>query len=165
MCVYIWGFPGSSVVKNLPTMQESQERQVQYLGQEDPLEEGMATHSSILAWRISWTEERGGLQSMGSQRVGHDWGNLAHSTVMWRKTRPLSQQGPWTSRWVRQKWYLASHVWKYLMIPFYLSAKDSVHSAGPVFVKHHKGWDFPSGSVVRTLHLHCKGRKFHPWME
>ena len=41
------------------------------LGQEDPLEEGMAIHSSILAWRISWTEEPGGLQSMGSQRVGH----------------------------------------------------------------------------------------------
>ena len=49
-----------------------QERQVQSLGGEDPLEEGMATHSSILAWRIPWTEEPGGLQSMGSQRVGHD---------------------------------------------------------------------------------------------
>ena len=42
------------------------------LGQEDLLEEGMATHSSILAWRMPWTEEPGGLQSMGSQRVGHD---------------------------------------------------------------------------------------------
>ena len=46
--------------------------QVQSLGREDPLEEGMATHSSILAWRTPWTEEPGGLQSMGSQRVGHD---------------------------------------------------------------------------------------------
>ena len=46
--------------------------QVRFLGQEDPLEEGMATHSSILAWRISWTEEPGGLQSMGSQRVRHN---------------------------------------------------------------------------------------------
>ena len=45
---------------------------VQSLGWEDPLEEGMATHSSILAWRIPWTEEPGGLPSMGSQRVGHD---------------------------------------------------------------------------------------------
>ena len=45
---------------------------VQSLGQEDPLEEGMATHSDILAWRIPWTEEPGGLQSIGSQRVGHD---------------------------------------------------------------------------------------------
>ena len=51
--------------------------QVQYLGQESPLEEGMATHSSILAWKIPWTEEPGGLQSIGSQRVGHDWSDLA----------------------------------------------------------------------------------------
>ena len=57
------------MVNNLPTMQETP---VQFLGQENPLEEGMVTHSSILAWRISMTEEPGGLQSMGSQRVGHD---------------------------------------------------------------------------------------------
>ena len=49
--------------KNLPAMQETQETWVRSLGQEDPLEEGMATHSSILAWRIPWTEEPGGLQS------------------------------------------------------------------------------------------------------
>ena len=49
-----------------------EEMWVQSLGREDPLEEGMATHSSILAWRIPWTEEPGGLQSMGLQRVGHD---------------------------------------------------------------------------------------------
>ena len=48
-----------------------QETQVQYLGQEDPMEKGMATHSSVFAWRIPWTEEPGGLQSMESQRVGH----------------------------------------------------------------------------------------------
>ena len=54
--------------------------QVQSLCQEDPLEEGMATHSNILAWRIPWTEEPGGLSSMGSQRVGHtESSNLAHS--------------------------------------------------------------------------------------
>ena len=53
-------------------MQETQEMWVPSLGQEDALEEGMATHSSILAWRIPWTEEPGGLQSVGSQRVGHD---------------------------------------------------------------------------------------------
>ena len=56
-------------VKNLPAMWETW---VQSLGCEDPLEEGMATHSSILAWRIPWTEEPGRLQSMGSQRVRHD---------------------------------------------------------------------------------------------
>ena len=52
---------------------------VQSLDWEDALEEAMATHSSILAWTIPWTEERGGLQSMGLQRVGHDWSDLACS--------------------------------------------------------------------------------------
>jgi len=63
------GFPGGSVVKNPPAMQE---KQVQSLRLEDSLEGEMATHSSILAWRIPWTEEPSGLQSMGSERVGHD---------------------------------------------------------------------------------------------
>jgi len=59
----------AQTVKNLPAMQETQ---VQSLGWEDPLEKGMATDSSILAWRIPWTEEPGGLQSLGLQRVRHD---------------------------------------------------------------------------------------------
>ena len=59
----------AQTVKNLPAMRETR---VQSLGQEDSLEEGMATHPSVLAWRIPWTEEPGGLQSMGSQKVGHD---------------------------------------------------------------------------------------------
>ena len=59
-------------------MQETQETQVWILGQEDPLEDGIATHSSILAQRIPWTEEPGGLQSVGSQRVGHEWSDWAH---------------------------------------------------------------------------------------
>ena len=67
------------MVKNPPTMQEPQEMQVQSLGWEDPLEVGKATHPSILAWRIPWTEEPGGLQSMWSQRIGHDWSNLAQT--------------------------------------------------------------------------------------
>ena len=60
---------GGSEVKNTSAMQEPQEMQVRSLGREDPLEEGMATHSSILTWRIPWIEEPDGLQSMGSQRV------------------------------------------------------------------------------------------------
>ena len=64
--------PGGSAVKNLPAMQETQEMWVQSLGWEDPLEEEMATHSSILAWKIPWTEEPDGLQSMEFQRMGHD---------------------------------------------------------------------------------------------
>ena len=63
------GFPGGSVVKNLSAVQESW---VRSLGWEDPLEEGMATHSSTLAWRIPWTEELGQPQSIGSDRVRHD---------------------------------------------------------------------------------------------
>ena len=56
----------------VPALTAMQETQVQSLGQEDPLEKEMATHSSILAWEIPWTEEPGGLQSLESQRVGHD---------------------------------------------------------------------------------------------
>ena len=63
------GFAGASGVKNLPAMQKMW---VRFLDLEDLLEEGMATHSSIPTWRIPWTEEPGGLQSVGLQRVGHD---------------------------------------------------------------------------------------------
>ena len=63
------GFPGGSAVKNPPAVQEIW---IQSLGQEDPLEEEMATYASILAWESSWTEEPGGLQSLGLQRVRHN---------------------------------------------------------------------------------------------
>ena len=63
------GFPVAQMVENLPAMQVTW---VQSLGQEDPLEKGMETHSSILAWRIPWTEEPGRLQSIRLQRVRHD---------------------------------------------------------------------------------------------
>ena len=67
------GFSGGSVVKSPPAVQEPQEtQQVRYLDWKDPLEEEKATHSSILAWEIPWTEELGGLQFIGSQRVRHD---------------------------------------------------------------------------------------------
>ena len=66
-------------------MQEMQETQIRSLGWEDPLEEGMETHSSILAWKIPWTEEPGGLRSVWSQRVRHDW---AHTQ--------LTQTPEWT---------------------------------------------------------------------
>ena len=70
-----WGFPGGSAVKNPPAVQRSKEKQVRSLGREDPLEEGMKTHTSVLAWRIPWMEEPGGPQSIGS--VEHDRSNLA----------------------------------------------------------------------------------------
>ena len=63
------GFPGSSVGKDLPAKQKMRGRS---LGQEDPLEKEMATHSSILAWKIPWTQGSGGLQSVGLYKVGHD---------------------------------------------------------------------------------------------
>ena len=59
----------AQMVHNMPVIQETQ---LSSLGQDDPLEKGMATHSSILAWRIPWTEEPGALLSMGSRKVGHD---------------------------------------------------------------------------------------------
>ena len=67
------GFLSGSVVKNPSAIQETR---FWSLGWEDPLEEKMATHSSILAWKIPWTDEPGGLQSMGPQRVGYNWGTL-----------------------------------------------------------------------------------------
>ena len=68
----MWASQIVQCVKNSPAIQKTLETQVPSLGWEDPLEEEMATHSSILAWRIPWTEEPGGLQSTGSQRVRHD---------------------------------------------------------------------------------------------
>ena len=82
---YIFLFPQQNdiylaqTVKHLPTMRETW---VQSLGQEDFLEKEMATHSSILAWKIPWTEEPGGLQSLGLQRVGHDWATSLSQTLM-----------------------------------------------------------------------------------
>ena len=70
-----WASPVAQTIKNLPTMQETW---VKPLGWEDPLEKDTATHSSILVWGIPWTEEPGGLQSAGSERVKHDWATNTH---------------------------------------------------------------------------------------
>ena len=72
------GFPGGSDGKESAFHSGRQETQVQSLSQEDPLEKGMTTHPSVLAWRIPWTEESEGVQKMGSQRVGHDWATNTH---------------------------------------------------------------------------------------
>ena len=69
-------------------MQGTQETQVQSMGWEDPLEEEMATQSSILAWKIPWTEEPGGLQIMGSHKVGHDSANTTFTFKPWQNTGP-----------------------------------------------------------------------------
>ena len=116
--ISIQGFPGGSVVKNPPAMQELQEMQVPSLGWEDPLEESMATHSSALAWRIPRTGESGRLWATGSQRVGQ--GNSTHAPVVgfpgnsavknlptMQETRRRCGFGPWPEKvpW-RRKWQL-----------------------------------------------------------
>ena len=84
------------MIKNLPAVQETQ---VWFLGREDPLEKGMATHSSILPWRILWTEEPGGLQLIGSQRVRHDWAinifTFSHHLSIFLSTPYLPQVKGW----------------------------------------------------------------------
>ena len=85
----------AQMVKNLPAIQETR---VRSLGWEDPLEKGTATHSNILSWRISWTEEPGRLQFMGSQRVGHDW--VTSNTVclhvcLLKMSCPISSSSTW----------------------------------------------------------------------
>ena len=83
-----FAFPSGSAVKNLPAMQDSQTMWVWSLGWKDPLEEGMATHFNILAWRIPWTEEPGKLQSMGLQTVRHSWNDLAAAVAQLLQSCP-----------------------------------------------------------------------------
>ena len=74
------------MVKSLPAMQETR---VRYLGQEDPPEKEMATHSSVPAWKIPWAEEPGGLQFMQLQRVGHDWETFNFTFNLMKAVLPL----------------------------------------------------------------------------
>ena len=85
------------VVKNLPANAEDQEFQVQSLGQEDPLEEGTATHSNILAWKIPWTEVPSRLQSIGSQRVGQNLSDLACMPLLLRMQSSFYKERKQTS--------------------------------------------------------------------
>ena len=89
ICALFFRFPSHldhlalsvTVIKNLPANSEDIKYLGSILGSKDPLEEAMVTHCSILAWRIPWTEEPGRLQSKGSQRVGHNWNNLASINI------------------------------------------------------------------------------------
>ena len=85
-CHNVWVSLVAQMVKNLPAMKETW---IQSLGWEDPLEEGMATYSSILVWRIQWTEEPGGLQFMGLQSLGHDWAAKDSNTVLFKNPKRL----------------------------------------------------------------------------
>ena len=106
---YEWGSLEVLMVKNLPAMLETWD---QSLSWEDPLKQGMATHSSILAWKIPWTEEPGGLQSLGSQRARYDWVT---------NTDMLSSTGIWTVAFKRRHRCL---LWLVLVPSLYLSVGE-----------------------------------------
>ena len=141
-----WASPVAQMVKTLPAVWETQ---VQSLGWEDPLEKGMATDSSILAWRIPWTEEPGGLQSTGSQRLGHDW---ATNTFTFRfqatdlNSWPRSGQAsiPVTSDF--QMLYFLSH------FPPHSTPSYKMHHTATIFLWNWKGraWleDFSSHKIL-----------------
>ena len=94
----IWASLAAQMLKNLPAMWETW---VRSLGWEDPLEKGMATHCSILVWRIPWTEEPGGLQSMGLQRVRHDWAIFTWTTLQLNCSFPHFLKQRWCNQLIR----------------------------------------------------------------
>ena len=121
------GFPGSSVVKNLPAMQEMQ---VWSLGQEDPLEKHRGTHSSILAWRIPGTKEPGGPQLTGSQWVGHYWSSLAHTHAIcsYRFSQCFLFYPNFRKNWNTICLHLnRTSVYVYCLSPWYLSLLKYCH--------------------------------------
>jgi len=118
------------------------------------LEEEMATHSSIFAWRNLWTEEPVGLQSTGLRRLGHDWATNTHTHTHTHAYKPEGIcDGNWEARWETRKERINSEVWfewnkfRALCI-FFLNAF----------------WEFPDYPVVRTLCFHCRGPRFHSWL-
>ena len=131
----------------------------QSLGQEDPLEKWMATHSSILAWKISWTEEPGGLQSMGSQRVGYDWATNTHMCWDW-------EIGLWeweveNYRCIFDFCFLDTCACELLCL---LSALISSIENFFLFVLAFGVKGFPGGSDGQRFCQQCKRPEFDPWV-
>ena len=127
----------AQTVKNLPAMQETR---VWFLGQEDPLEKGMATHSSVLAWRIPWTEEPSMLQSKGSQRVRRDWTTNIFS-------------GRNTVHNVESLQSLGGRLWR---------SWDKRHSSVPRPGSRTHGHPQQDGRMVYEFHM-CLSRPLFPW--
>ena len=142
----IWakgGFPSGSAVKNTPTVRERQDMWVGSLGWEDPLEEGRATRSSILSWRIPWTEKPGKLQSIESQRVGHHWSNLAlHSMGFKVKNLGLS-----ISNTELFKLYV-------LVFSFLIKKKKSEHHVRLLMEKYHFHWQLLNNVISKCFVCH-----------
>ena len=148
----------AQMVKNLSAMWKTR---VRSLGQEDALEKGMTTHSSIFAWRIPWTEEPGGLQSMGSQRVGHDWTAntlTSHRQSVSQSVQLLSRVWLFAAPWITQAelkvntgtrvwsevslamlWdlgHIEPQSWLLMALPVLLSAASvNIHKSCWVFIK------------------------------
>ena len=114
-------------IKRLPAIRETR---VRFLGQEDPLEKEIAIHSSTLAWKIPWTEEPDRLQSMGSQRVGHDWAT-SHFTLLSEASFIYI-----TSMYVciRHKWYIRPHRQNILRTNFIKKKKNLHVSSDPWYI-------------------------------
>ena len=125
---YIWASLVAQTVNNLPAMRETRVRSLSW---KDPLEKEMATHFSILAWRISWTEDPGWLQSMGSQRVGHDWVTNIFTYIKWG----------WSSLKVQVNYHKL--VAQNPMVP----APTALHSLPLVILT--ASWEFPMTSYCR----------------
>ena len=109
-------YSGGQVVKNLPARHEPQETPAQCLCLENHLEESMAIHSNILAWRIPQTEELGGLQSIVSQIVGHDWNNIARAHTHMHTHRGRMYLGLWHNDISKMKSLTSSKIMSYLFI-------------------------------------------------
>ena len=139
-------FHSGSVLKNPPAVKELQGMWVRSLAWAGALEEGMATHSSILCLKIPWTEEPGGLQSMGSQRVGHDWNDSAYNTPCLKERTP--------------KWASASKIW----VSLFLKPASCVAGGWPLSLEVILKDRHMAALIVSSLHQ-AKGATAGSWLE
>ena len=172
-----WASPMAQQVKIPPAMQEPQEMWVQFLGWEDPLEEEMATHSSILAWIIPWTEEPGGPQSMWSQTVGHNWLNT-HSTSLHDSDAFVLANHPYSTKWynslLESDWSLVdggqrhgSLCWvpRCSVLPVFMPWCPGRLFYSPRYLFwHHQGWTALQTPGPRQLTQPSSFSETAPWM-